>query len=226
MSTSTPSRIVIPRLSPEERKGLQDYWDVYEAHREEVSAGLIQMVSDHPEFKFILQNASLQQSTEQREAGIQRQRRAIYQNEWEPYLENLWEQGKQYAQAGLSFHAWFEIVSAFRKFVRPHLLTAFGKTPKRLLAAMEGADILIEIAMGVIGESYLDAKQELIHEQEKKIQNAMERERADEKFRGLLESAPYAMVVINNKGEIMLVNSQLEKTFGYSGGEIIGQFVE
>jgi PAS domain S-box-containing protein len=105
-------------------------------------------------------------------------------------------------------------------------LDTFGETPERLLASMDGVDRLIEITMSVIGESYLDAKQQLIQEQSKTIQEAIERKQADQKFRGLMESAPDAIVVVNNKGEIVIVNSQLERMFGYSRDEIIGQFVE
>ncbi len=157
MSISTPSpKIVIPKLTTEESKDLQDYWEIYEAHRKEISAELIRFASDLPEFQFILQNTSQQPSAEQQKSSFERQRRAIYEGEWEPYLANLWEQGKQYAQAGLSFHAWFELVGIFRKLVRPYLLAAFRETPERLQAAMDGADKLIEITMSVIGESYLD----------------------------------------------------------------------
>ncbi len=231
MDTYTPSpKIVVPNLTNEESKGLREYWQVYEAHRQEVSAELVRLASKLPEFPFLLQNSALQPAPEQQQANIERQRRAIYRGEWEPYLESLWEQGKQYAQAGLSFQAWFELVSAFRKLVRPYLLDEFRDTPERLLAAMAGADTLIEITMSIIGESYLDTKQQLIQNQEKTIQktiqDAAQRERADEKFRGLLESAPDAMVVVNNQGEITLVNSQFEEIFGYPRNEIIGQSVE
>lgn len=219
-------RFFLPQLSDEEQKGLHDYWDVYEAHRADVDAELIRIAAQIPEFKLIVENSSLQQSPEQQQANQHIQRRAVYEGEWDPYLENLWKQGRVYAQVGIQFHNWFELVSAFRSLVRPHLLTAFGKTPERLLGAMAGADIFIEIVMSVIGESYLDTKEALIAEQQAQIQNAIERAQTDELFRGLLESAPDAIVVVDKKGEIKLVNSQFEKLFGYQRQEIVGQFVE
>jgi PAS domain S-box-containing protein len=50
--------------------------------------------------------------------------------------------------------------------------------------------------------------------------------RMESRYRGLLEAAPDAMVVVNQGGEIVLLNVQAEKQFGYRRDELLGQEVK
>jgi diguanylate cyclase (GGDEF)-like protein/PAS domain S-box-containing protein len=53
-----------------------------------------------------------------------------------------------------------------------------------------------------------------------------ESKESETKYRGLLEAAPDAMVVVDQSGGIVLLNVQAEKQFGYRRDELIGQKVK
>ncbi len=58
------------------------------------------------------------------------------------------------------------------------------------------------------------------------IRDLTDRLRYEAKFRGFLESAPDAVVVVNGDGEIVTINSLTERMFGYSREELLGRKVE
>ncbi|MGD0679954.1 MAG: ATP-binding protein [Polyangiaceae bacterium] len=54
----------------------------------------------------------------------------------------------------------------------------------------------------------------------------VDRKSANEKFRGLLEAAPDATVIVTEDGRIAEVNGQIEHLFGYGPDELVGEAIE
>src|SRR5215813_8417340 len=53
-----------------------------------------------------------------------------------------------------------------------------------------------------------------------------ERKRAEEEFRMAVEASPSGILLVDQTGQIVLVNSQIERLFGYGREELIGHSVE
>lgn len=58
------------------------------------------------------------------------------------------------------------------------------------------------------------------------MRDITERHRAEERFRQLIEGMPNGIVMVDQQGQLMLVNAQIEKSFGYSRDALIGQPIE
>lgn len=54
----------------------------------------------------------------------------------------------------------------------------------------------------------------------------VDRQKAEEKFRLVVEAAPHAKLVVDITGRITLVNSRLERLFGWGRDELLGESVE
>jgi protein-histidine pros-kinase len=58
------------------------------------------------------------------------------------------------------------------------------------------------------------------------IRDVTARKQAEAMFRGLVESAPDAIVIVDGDGRIQLVNAQTERLFGYQRDDLVGKPVE
>jgi PAS domain S-box-containing protein len=69
--------------------------------------------------------------------------------------------------------------------------------------------------------------EELVQKRTHSLQQEIEeRQRAEKKFRDLLESAPDAMALVDQRGMIVLVNRQMEYLFGYSREELLNKNID
>lgn len=58
------------------------------------------------------------------------------------------------------------------------------------------------------------------------IVDISERKRLEARFRAMIESAPTAMVMVDQAGSIVLVNAETERLFGYDRDELLGKKTE
>ncbi len=82
-----------------------------------------------------------------------------------------------------------------------------------------------EVVWGLVSAAVIEADEGLPEFYVQMI-DITARKRLENRFRGLLESAPDGIVVVDDQGEVVMVNAQTEKMFGYDRDELLGERVE
>ncbi|MFT4925101.1 MAG: PAS domain S-box-containing protein [Phenylobacterium sp.] len=159
--------------------------------------------------------------------------------------ESLWDlyENAPVAYASVDPHSWFFLKhnSAFARLLNQ---------PRDAFAAMQWHDLLVSkprdggIEKAAAGQLLQDQelkvkrgngdilyvllsatpsydKNNQLNEIRLTLIDVSERKAGEERLSSLLESAPDAMLVINRSGEIVLVNSKVEKLFGYTRDELL-----
>lgn len=199
--------------------GMRDYWDVYDRHYDEIRLVVLAELAADQEVGRIIRATPPDVLEERGRESRELMRRAIEHGEWDTYTESLKAQGKIYAQAGLSFGAWFRIVSAFRPHLVRHLLATFGTDTRRLVRAIDGMDRVLDIALSSVGEAYLEVKEDIIALQ----REAVGERRARGRFRVILDSLAEGVVTTDPYGNVITANPAMVRLSGIPEEEAVGQ---
>jgi len=197
--------------SAEDVAAMQEFWRFYEPRRAAISARTRAAAYRSPAWAPILAQSSGEQSAEQEEESHSLQTRAIFLGRWEPYLASLHQQGEQYAQAGVSYAGWFELIRAYRDCVTEHLSVFLEEEPQRnlpaALAISRGMACLIDIAIEQVGDAYLAAKERLLA-------------RSEDLYRSMFEHNPLPMWTFDRDTlRFLTVNEAAVRLYGYTREE-------
>ncbi len=158
-----------PTFSPDEVIALREYWGFYEQNLDSIQRDSMAAIEQMPEWAPVIKAMGPAQLEQQQKRGVELQRAAILNNQWQPYVSDLYAQGAQYAKGGTKFASWFSIVAVMRTAMRHRLLELSRTDLQRATRVGDGMNCWLDFAMASLGEAYLDAKQEIIREQQEAI---------------------------------------------------------
>ncbi len=216
---------LIPVLSEKEKDGMVAYYTTFEKYADTFSQKAREDLNDHPVIGKLIRGIPKDVSDANDKLSRALQRDAIVNNNWKPFVEYQIQQGVVYAKLGLDFKSWYDVISLVRNYLTPYLYKEYG-TGDVFFGALNGMNSFMDIAMGIIGEAYMQEKKELIDIDKakiKKLNDELEqrvKEIGDYQY-ALDESAIVA--ITDQKGIIKKVNDNFCSISKYSRDELIGQ---
>lgn len=218
-----------PDYSEEDIECLKAYYEFNLKHQDKIQEKVADNLSDDPVFGPLFASFTPEQMQAQQEMSNEMLRAAIYDEKWEPYLNFLLEQGKFYAQVGLSHSKWHQLASMNKVVLDPILEKEFKDDFSGSLAVSKGLSRLADYTVLLITESFFEEKNKKIREQALEQQRLLEElqrlnmtletrvkhrtielERANEKLteaqKDIQDSINYAMriqrTILPSKGEM------------------------
>jgi anti-anti-sigma regulatory factor len=157
------------RLTPEDKEAIRAYWEFIEPQMDAINLELRESLLAIPEWAPVIRSMSASQLDQQNQQSKVRQRQAAVEGNWAPYLEDLRAQGMNYANMGISFVAWYDVIAIYRELIRRKLGQLAHADVNRAMYIGNGMNHFIDVAMSHLGEAYLAAKEKIISQQAEAI---------------------------------------------------------
>lgn len=150
-------------------KNLKAYHSFFQEIEADLNELILKELKDHPIIGELLRKQSKEERVEQSKKSLQVQYDAIYNNNWEPFIEYQANQGIAYASMGMEYYMWYEVISMARNYMMQVLTKDDKAIRPDTSSIIKGMNHFFDITMCTIGEAYLDEKKELIKSRETTI---------------------------------------------------------
>jgi PAS domain S-box-containing protein len=160
-------------FSEDEVQSLPDFWSVYLAHFDALSASAMEAVKKEPTIAPLIAAMTPEQLAANQQQGLERVKKLIA-GDWTDYIESAQLQGAMYAQLGISFSAWYRLVRIVSSEITPLLVTAYAHEPERLSRVLIATQSFFDWAMSMLAEVYLSTKQAALEKSEARVRRFVE----------------------------------------------------
>ncbi|MGM0575298.1 MAG: sensor histidine kinase [Myxococcota bacterium] len=160
------------RLTEEESAGMRDFFEVLDGHREEARSAVLAVVERLPILARVVSRLDPEAEEAQRRRNDALQKAALLDGEWTPYLDELRALGASYADQGIPFADWFELVHAFRAGLMPRVVERFGTDVPRLNGAIAGMQRFLDVALEALAQAYLERKESALRRHVRELERS------------------------------------------------------
>lgn len=169
---------LLSSLNKDELDDMRIYFSFYEKREKDINEWMERDLKDHPVFGMLLSNMPKNSLEAIRRTAIELQYNALFNNDWQPYIESQVNLGKNYARQGVEFYMWYELITLLRNYIMEILRADDARKQQEIMAIIRGMNRYFDIIMCVISEAYLNEKKSIIEEQkslQEKLNNELKR---------------------------------------------------
>ena len=169
MSQSPSGPVSLPHVSAEQQAAMRAFWHATDPYRKAIAEEARVEMGKIPFIAAYLRSMTSAQQAEQEKQNDERQRLALVDGDWVPYITDLRAQAEAFARAGIPFTAWLPLFTLSREIVQRKLLLQLEQQRAPTLRALDGMNYLLDLAVSELGQAYLDTKEKLISQQQMAI---------------------------------------------------------